>query len=435
MIALGYFLIILIGTLLLCLPVSTRSGEPESFLDALFTATSATCVTGLVVADTYQNWSMFGQTVLLVLIQIGGLGFMTIGVFFAIYMRRRITLKTRGLLQESVNTLKISGILRLTKMILFGTLFFEGIGAVCLAVRFIPRMGVTEGLYNAVFHSVSAFCNAGFDLMGKYGEYSSVTAFYADPVVNLTLMALIVIGGIGFIVWDDIKNHTWHFRKYMLHTKLVLVTTAVLIFGGALVFGITEYSGTMEGMTAGERILASLFASVTARTAGFNTIDTGAMSHAGILLTIVLMYIGGSPGSTAGGVKTTTFTVMILNLWRYLKGRYGANAFGRRLEESAVTKATLVCTINLLLAVAAAVTILAVQPALMMEDVLFEVFSAIGTAGMSTGITRDLNTVSRCIVILLMYCGRIGSMTFALSFTHRGVAAPTKYPEEKITVG
>lgn len=435
MIALGHFLIILIGTLLLCLPVSTRSGEPESFLDALFTATSATCVTGLVVADTYQNWSMFGQTVLLVLIQIGGLGFMTIGVFFAIYMRRRITLKTRGLLQESVNTLKISGILRLTKMILFGTLFFEGIGAVCLAVRFIPRMGVTEGLYNAVFHSVSAFCNAGFDLMGKYGEYSSVTAFYADPVVNLTLMALIVIGGIGFIVWDDIKNHTWHFRKYMLHTKLVLVTTAVLIFGGALVFGITEYSGTMEGMTAGEQILASLFASVTARTAGFNTIDTGAMSHAGILLTIVLMYIGGSPGSTAGGVKTTTFTVMILNLWRYLKGRYGANAFGRRLEESAVTKATLVCTINLLLAVAAAVAILAVQPALMIEDVLFEVFSAIGTAGMSTGITRDLNTVSRCIVILLMYCGRIGSMTFALSFTHRGVAAPTKYPEEKITVG
>jgi trk system potassium uptake protein TrkH len=334
-----------------------------------------------------------------------------------------------------VNTLKISGVVRLTKRILFGTAFFECLGAVLLATRFIPRMGWKAGLYNAVFHSVSAFCNAGFDLMGRYGEYSSLTGYVADPVVNLTIMALIIIGGIGFIVWDDIRHNGLHFRRYMLHTKLVLCTTAVLIFGGALLIGIVEQDATMAHMSAGERILASLFASVTARTAGFNTIDTGSMTRAGLLITMVLMFIGGSTGSTAGGVKTTTVAAMLLHVRQYLRGDIGTNVFGRRLEDSVINKATLVCTINLLLATAGAIAILAAEPSQSMADVLFEVFSAIGTAGMSTGITRSLCGFSRYILIFLMYCGRIGSMTFALSFTHRRTVASIRYPVEKITVG
>lgn len=433
-IALGFLIIILIGTFLLMLPASSADGRAKDFLSALFTATSATCVTGLVVVDTYAGWSVFGKAVLLVLIQVGGLGFMTVGVFVAVLMKRNIGLKERGILQESMNTLQIGGIVRLVKKITIGTFLIEGIGAVLLSIRFVPRLGWLEGICNGIFHSISAFCNAGFDLMGKEEEYSSLVAFSGDYLVNITVMLLIVIGGIGFLVWDDLQKKKFRFKEYRLHTKLVLTVTASLILGGALLIYLLEKDGLMADMGAGESILASLFASVTARTAGFNTIDIGKMSAGSKLVTIVLMFIGGSPGSTAGGVKTTTFAVMLIFVWANLRNSHGSNVFGRRLEEEEIRKASIVVTINLLLAVGAAIILCALQD-LPTEDILLEVFSAIGTVGMSAGITRDLSSLSRVVIILLMYCGRIGSMTFALSFTERKKVAPVQLPAEKIIIG
>ncbi len=433
-IAAGFLGIILAGTFLLMLPVSSAEGNVTDFLTALFTATSATCVTGLVVVDTYAGWSVFGKAVILLLIQIGGLGFMTVGVFVAVLMKKNIGLKERGILQESMNTLQIGGIVRLVKKITIGTFAIEGIGALLLSIRFIPQMGWAAGICNGIFHSISAFCNAGFDLMGRKEEYSSLVSYSGDFLVNITVMLLIIIGGIGFLVWDDLQKKKFRFKEYLLHTKIVLVMTFVLIFAGAFLIYLFEKDHLMADMGAGETILTSLFASVTARTAGFNTIDVGGMSASSKLVTIVLMFIGGSPGSTAGGIKTTTFAVMLIFVWANLRNSHGSNIFGRRLEEEEIRKASIVVTINLLLAVTAAIIVCAIQ-ALPMEDVLLEVFSAIGTVGMSSGITRELNVISRGMIILLMYCGRIGSMTFALSFTERKRVAPVQLPAEKIIIG
>ena len=433
-IALGFFIIIMVGTLLLMLPISSRSGQVTGFTEALFTATSATCVTGLVVVDTYQHWNMFGQVVILLLIQIGGLGFITMGMFFSIFLKRKIGLKERNLIQESVNTLQIGGVVRLVKKIVPWTLTFEGIGAVILFLRFIPRMGVKDAIWNGIFHAVSAFCNAGFDIMGKYGEYSSLVYYYDDIVVNLVVMLLIVIGGIGFIVWDDISIHKWHLKKYMLHTKIVLTTTAILIFGGALLFFLFERNNLLADMSVKGQILSSLFASITPRTAGFNTTDTGAYTEASKMLTSVLMFIGGNPGSTAGGIKTTTVVVLILGVVANLKNREDVNVFGRRLDEDSIRKASTVFMLNLMLGLMSVIAICAIQP-LALDDVIFEVASAIGTVGMTTGITRDLTVASRYIIILLMYCGRIGSMSFALSFLEKKKKDMMRLPQERITIG
>ena len=275
-IAYGFFGIIMAGTLALMLPFANRSGQNLGFVNCLFTATSATCVTGLVAADTWSQWTVFGQLVILAMIQIGGLGFITIGVFLSIVLRRKIGLKERGLMQESVNTLQIGGVVRLAKKIVLGTFLFEGAGAVLLSFRFVPELGFFRGVYYGVFHSVSAFCNGGFDLMGYREPYSSLTFYYDDWLVNLTVMGLIVIGGIGFIVWDDLLKNKLHFSKYRLHTKIVLVTTVVLIFGGGVLFLLLERENVMDQMGIGGRIWSALFQSVTARTAGFNSIDTGA---------------------------------------------------------------------------------------------------------------------------------------------------------------
>ena len=433
-IAVGFLGIILIGTFLLMLPISSQSGEVTGFLTALFTATSSTCVTGLVVVDTYIHWSVFGKCVILVLIQIGGLGFMTVGVFLAIFLKKNIGLKERGILQESMNTLQIGGVVKLVKKITIATFALEGIGAVLLSIRFIPEMGVVEGICNGIFHAVSAFCNAGFDLMGKKEAYSSLVAYSDDILVNVTIMLLIIIGGIGFVVWDDLQKKKLRVREYLLHTKIVLFFTLIFIFGGALLFFLFERENLMADMGVKETVLTSLFASVTARTAGFNTLDVAGMSTSSKLLTMALMFIGGSPGSTAGGIKTTTFAVMLVFVWANLRNSYGNNIFKRRLEEEEIRKASIVVTINLLLAVVAAIAICAFQ-SFAMEDVMLEVFSAIGTVGMSTGLTRELNTWSRIVIILLMYCGRIGSMTFALSFTERKKVAPVQLPAEKIIIG
>lgn len=433
-IALGFFIIIMTGTFLLMLPISARNGQITSFTECLFTATSATCVTGLIVVDTYRHWTMFGQVVILSLIQIGGLGFITMGMFFSIFLKRKIGLKERNLIQESVNTLQIGGVVRLVKKIVPGALMFEGIGALILFVRFLPDMGVKEAVWNGIFHAVSAFCNAGFDIMGKYGAYSSLVTYYDDITVNVVIMLLIIIGGIGFIVWDDISIHKWHVKKYMLHTKIVLVTTGILIFGGALLFYIFERNNLLADMSVKEQILSSLFASVTPRTAGFNTTDTGAYTQASKLLSSVLMFIGGSPGSTAGGVKTTTIVVLILGVIANLRNREDLHIFGRRLDEDSVRKASNVFFLNLTLALISVTAICAIQP-LAMDDVIFEVASAIGTVGMTTGITRDLTIASRYIIILLMYCGRIGSMSFALSFLEKKKKDMVRLPQERITIG
>lgn len=433
-IAYGFFCIIITGTLLLMLPFASRDGQSEPFLNCLFTATSASCVTGLVVADTWSQWSLFGQLVILTMIQIGGLGFITVGVFISIVLRRKIGLKERGLMMESVNTLQIGGGVRLAKKIIIGTCIFEGTGAVLLAIRFIPQFGFLRGLFYGIFHSISAFCNAGFDLMGGQTPYSSFVAYYDDWLVNLVIMSLIIIGGIGFIVWDDLSRNKLHFRKYMLQTKIVLVTTAILVFGGGLLFYLLERNHLLVGMNTSGKILTSLFSSVTARTAGFNTTDTAALTDGSKLLTIILMFIGGSPGSTAGGIKTTTLVVLLLCVHSNIKQTYGINIFGRRLENDAVKRAGTILTINLLLAVTASLAIMAIQP-LGFSDILFETFSAIGTVGMTTGITRALHPVSRCIIILLMYCGRIGSLSFALAFVQSKRKPHVQQPAEAINIG
>lgn len=434
-IALGYFLVIAAGTVLLLLPISTEAGKSTGFLTALFTATSATCVTGLVVVDTSIHWTMFGQTVILAMIQIGGLGFVTIGVLFAMFLNKKITLKARGLLQESMNTSHVGGVVRLTRKVLKGTLIIELAGAFLLALRFIPEFGFWKGSAFGIFHSISAFCNAGFDLMGgSRGAFDSFVSFSDDLLVNLVIMSLIVVGGIGFLVWDDVTRHGLHFHKYCLHTKLVLSVTTVLIFGGALLFYIFERDNLMQGMGLKETVLTSLFSSVTARTAGFNTIDTAGLTTSSKLLTMVLMFIGGSPGSTAGGIKTTTLIVMLIYVISNLRNSRGCNVFGRRLEDDAIRKASNVTVISLFMAVSASIIICYIQP-LPLEDVLFEIFSAIGTVGMSTGITRELTSASRLVIVFLMYCGRIGSMAFALSFMERKKVAPIQCPMEKVMIG
>ena len=433
-IAYGFLGIIIVGAVLLKLPFSSKSGVSPDWLTCFFTATSASCVTGLVVADTWTQWSLFGQIVIITLIQIGGLGFVTVGVFVSIILRRKIGLKTRGLMQESANTLQIGGMVKLAKKISIGTAIFEGTGAILLAIRFIPQYGFFRGVFYGVFHAVSAFCNAGFDLMGHQAQYNSFVNYYDDWIVNLVIMSLIVIGGIGFVVWDDLSRHRLNYRKYMLHTKLVLLTTFILVLGSAVLFYFFERNNLLVGMNTSGKILTSLFSSVTARTAGFNTVDTAALSDGSKLLTIILMFVGGSPGSTAGGVKTTTLVVLILYVVSNIRRTYGVNAFGRRLEDDSIKRASSIFTINLMLSLTASLIIMMVQP-LKMTDVLFETFSAIGTVGMTTGITRSLLPVSKVIIILLMYCGRIGSLSFALAFTQRKKIAHIQQPVERITVG
>ncbi len=434
LIALGFFLLIMCGALLLMLPISSRDGTWTPFMTALFTATSASCVTGLILVDTYTHWSTFGQIVLICLIQIGGLGFITIGTAVSLILRRKIGLKQRGWIKESFNILDIGGVVRLIRLVLKGTLLFEGIGALLLFTRFYPRMGLARGIYYAIFHSISAFCNAGFDLMGYYEPYSSFTSYYDDPVVSFTLCALILIGGIGFIVWSDIAQHKWNFRKYALQTKMVLTVSAVLVFGGALLFYIIEGNRLYADMDLTGKICSSFFSAVTPRTAGFNTTDTGALSEGGKLLSIILMFIGGGSGSTAGGVKMATIFVLLLHLRSTLQRTTGTNIYGRRIEDSTITKASALLCTYLFCGIAATLVICSMQN-FAIGDVLFEVTSAICTVGMTTGITGQLNLASQIIIAFLMYIGRLGSLSFALSFTDHKKPTQVMQPVERINIG
>ena len=428
-IILGFFSMILLGTFLLMLPFSSRAGVATPFSDALFTATSAVCVTGLVVYDTAAYWSVFGQTVIIILIQIGGMGVITVAASFALISGRRISLMQRSTMQEAISAPKVGGIVRLTSFIIRISLLSELLGAAAMAPVFCRDFG-PKGLWMALFHSISAFCNAGFGLMGTSAPFSSLTGYTAEPVINVIVMLLIVIGGIGFLTWDDIRAHKLHIHQYRMQSKVILCTTAVLLLFPALYFFFFEFSA----LAPEERILASLFQSVTTRTAGFNTVDLTALSEPGRYIMIALMLIGGSPGSTAGGMKTTTIAVLFASAISTFFRKEYAHFFDRRIDDSVIKNAATILLMYLSLFFFGGLAISIIEGAPML-DCLFETASAVGTVGLTLGLTSQLGLVSRGILIVLMFFGRVGGLTLifaALSGTAKNVS---KYPQEKITVG
>ena len=432
-IALSFIGVILVGAFLLCLPISSTTREWPPPLDAVFTATSATCVTGLIVYDTFTHWSLFGQVVILVLIQIGGLGFMTIMSLFAIVTHKHISLHKRRLIMQSTGNIQLGGVLTLVHKIIIGTVIFETAGAIILAFRFCPEMGFGEGLFNAFFHSISAFCNAGFDLMGKYEQFSSFTHFRSDIVVQGVLMLLIIIGGIGFFVWSDILKCGRHVSQYTLHTKMVLSTTFVLVFGGGALFFFLEKDGALAGLPLGEQLMGALFQSVTTRTAGFNNIDQSSLTSGGVL-SIVFMLIGGSPGSTAGGIKTTTILVVLLNAIAAIRGRDDSVIFKKRISDDTVRQANAITAIYIMAVIAATIVIMALE-SVGLEQALFETSSAIGTVGVTMGMTPTTCAASRIILALLMFIGRVGGLSFVLVFSTERANPDIQRPTEKVMVG
>ena len=428
-IILGFSAVILLGTLLLMLPVSSRARTLTPFLDALFTSTSAVCVTGLVLHDTATYWSGFGQGVILLLIQIGGMGVITVAASFAMISGRRISLMQRSTMQEAISAPKVGGIVRLTGFIIRITLLIEFLGAAVLAPVFLRDFGA-RGLWMALFHSVSAFCNAGFDLMGARGEFSSLTSYSAQPVVNLTVMALIIIGGIGFLTWDDIRANRLHMHKYRMQSKVILCTTAVLLVVPAVYFFFCEF----RALPLGQRILVSLFQAVTPRTAGFNTMDLTELSEPGQFLTLALMLTGGSPGSTAGGMKTTTVAVLFAAAAATFRRKEHTHFFGRRIDDGVVRHAATIFLMYIALFFAGAL-IISMAEGLEMRVCLFETASAIGTVGLSLGVTPGLGTLSRLILIALMFFGRVGGLTLIFAAVSGVQKNISKLPRETITVG
>ena len=434
LIVLSFLGVMLVGALILCLPISSATRTWTDPLDAFFTATSATCITGIVVLDTYTHWSLFGQIVILLLIQIGGLGFMTIMTLFAFITHRRISLHQRKMLMQSAGNYQLDGVMTLIKKVLIGTGIFEGVGAILFAIRFIPLMGFWEGLYNAIFHAISAFCNAGFDLMGKYGQFSSLTTFRDDPFVQSVVMLLIILGGVGFFVWSDLLKCGFHAKKYTLHTKIVLTSSAVLLVTGAIGYYILEKDAAMAGFSVGERILASIFQSVTMRTSGFNTIDQAALSDGGSMFSVILMLIGGSPSSMAGGMKTTTTLIVILNIIATMRNRDGIHIFKKRIDDETVKQAAAIAGIYMILTVVFATLLVAIEP-MELDAILYEVSSALSTVGISTGIIPSFTAFSRLSLMLLMLVGRVGGLTFALAFSTESKTADIQRPREKVLVG
>ena len=428
-IILGFFGVISLGAILLMLPLSSQAGCATPFLDALFTSTSAVCVTGLVLHDTATYWSIFGQTVILVLIQIGGMGVITVAAAFALISGRKISLMQRSTMQEAISAPKVGGIVRLTSFIIKTTLLIELLGATAMTPVFCRDFGV-KGLWMALFHSISAFCNAGFDLMGARAPFSSLTSYAAQPVINLVVMLLIVIGGIGFLTWDDIRSNRLHFHRYRMQSKIILCTTALLLAVPAVYLFFFEF----DALPMKERVLASLFQSVTPRTAGFNTVDLASLSEAGQCITIVLMLIGGSPGSTAGGMKTTTVAVLFATAISTFRRRESAHFFWRRVDDDVVKNAATILVMYLALFFFGGLAISIVEE-LPILTCLFEAASAVGTVGLSLGITSGIGVVSKLILIILMFCGRVGGLTLIFATLSGTRSNVSKFPREKVTVG
>ena len=429
-IILGFAGVILLGALLLMLPISATARCVTPFHEALFTATSAVCVTGLVVQDTGSYWSVFGQAVILTLIQIGGLGVVTVAASFALLSGRRISLMQRSIMQDAISAPKVGGIVRLTRFILRGTFLIELIGALAMLPVFCRDYG-WRGIWMAVFHSISAFCNAGFDILGTNNNlYPSLTGYVQNPVINITIMLLIITGGIGFLTWDDICENKLHFHRYRMQSKVIVIVTLVLIVLPALFFFFADFGA----LPLGERIQAALFQSVTPRTAGFNTVDLSAMSGASLGVMILLMLIGGSPGSTAGGMKTTTLAVLLANAAATFRRRDSAQFFGRRLDCGAVKTAATILTMYLALFFGGGIFI-SVYENLPLSSCLYEAASAVGTVGLTLGITPQLHIPSQMVLIALMYLGRVGGLTLIYAALSGKKISNAKLPLEEITVG
>ena len=438
-IAVGFLLIILIGTLLLTLPISSRDRSFTPLPDAAFTAVSATCVTGLVTVDTATHWSMFGQIVILIMIQVGGLGFMSIAILMSLLIKRSVTPRERMLLAMSYNLDSYDNTGELIKRIGIGTLCIEGAGALILSTRFIPLFGVGDGIFKSIFHAVSAFCNAGFDLMGGYsGHFSSLTAFVDDPIVNVTIMLLIIIGGIGFIVWNDIANAITKRKRLSVYSRFVLIVTSILLLGGTLFFALLEWNNpeTLGDLPAGSKLLAAAFQSVTLRTAGFNTISQAGMTPSSQLLSMLLMFIGGASGSTAGGVKVATIGVLIYSVWCNAIGQKETVLFHRKITGDHFIRAVSVIVVQLTLVLVGVVSVSAVSGFAIMSAA-YEVVSATGTVGIPLGITTGLDIPSRFIIMALMYLGRVGTLTvtYAVMLNMRDSRSIISYPDANMLIG
>ncbi|HOK62923.1 MAG TPA: TrkH family potassium uptake protein [Soehngenia sp.] len=428
--ALGFMLLIIIGALLLNLPIASQNGESIGFINALFTSASAVCVTGLVVVNTAAHWTLFGKIVIILLIQMGGLGIMTMATIVAMISGRKISLKERLVIKEQLNQETLSGLVKLTKYVIYLTFFIEGLGALFLSIKFIPQFGFIKGIWFSVFHAISAFCNAGFDILGN-----SLMDYNNSAIVILTIASLIALGGIGFgVILDVARNRKW--KKISLHSKLAISFTAFLIFFGTIMFYILESNNplTMQGFTFKEKTLASLFASITPRTAGYNSIDVAGMKQSSTLLTIILMFIGGSPGSTAGGVKTVTMLVLIISTISIIRGERDVEVFKRRIPYETIFKsiAIIMIGITLVFFVTFILTLTEDQEFL---NILFETTSAFGTVGLTRGITPELSNAGKLILTLTMYSGRVGPLTLAFAIGYKEEHKRFRYAEGNITVG
>ena len=429
-ILLGFVILILAGAFLIMLPFSSRSGEWTSVTDALFTATSASCVTGLVLYDTWSHWTWFGQLVILSLIQIGGMGVVTMTTVLSKIVGKRLGLQARTTMQEAVSAPNLGEIMKYTRFIFLGCMIFEVLGAVALSPVFISEYGPLKGIWLSVFTSISAFCNAGFDLNGTHGEFSSMTPYMDNPVVVITLVFLILTGGLGFLTWMDIRKHGFKFYKYSTQSKLIIVMELLLVFIPMIYLWFGEYGD----YPANQRFLASLFQAVTPRTAGFNTTDYNDFSGTGVVMTIILMLIGGAPGSTAGGMKITTITILFLTMLAFFKREKSPAIFKRRITTEAIYGAVAVFMLDVMLAVLGSMSIARIEHRAFLTA-LFESASAVGTVGLSMGITPTLHTVSKFILIILMYTGRVGGLTLVFAAITRKSTGNRQYPADNIAVG
>ncbi|MDD6023124.1 MAG: potassium transporter TrkG [Oscillospiraceae bacterium] len=429
-------IVILLGTILLSLPVSSREGQSCGLLTALFTATSATCVTGLSVVDTWTQWSAFGQIVLLGLIQTGGLGYMTLVSIVYFALRRRIGLRERLVIQQAMALNELSGVVHLVKVVLVGTIVVEGIGAALLTARFSMLFPFKKALWMGIFHAISAYCNAGFDVLGFLEPGSSLTAFSTDVFVNLVIAGLVILGGLGFFVWNDLLMHQ-KTSRYSVYTKLVLTITAVLLIGGAALIALVEWNNpmTLGNLNTGDKLLASFFQSMTTRTAGFAAIGQGEMTGSGKLISICLMFVGGSGGSTAGGIKTVSVGLLFMMAVSVLRGRRDVTAFGRRIRQEQINSAAGIAILVLFLGVAGGV-FLSASNGLPLGDCLYETASAICTVGLSTGITAEVNLASKILLIVYMFFGRVGIMTISFAFMMKRIPENgIRRPETWVLIG
>lgn len=433
---LGFIIIIFAGTILLCLPISSKNHIYTNFIDSLFMATSAVCVTGLSIQDTGTYWSYFGKSVILALIQIGGLGFMSFSTLLALISGRKIKLKERLLIQRSLNSFNIQGLIKMSRNILIFTFLVESAGAVALSFQFVPQFGVVKGIFYSIFHSVSAFCNAGIDLIGNG---NSLTTYYNNALVILTVSVLIVIGSLGFYVIDDVYNliKIKDMRKISLNSKVCITMTGVLIAFGTILFFLFESENphTMKYMTFGEKILSSFFASVSSRTAGFNSIVLQDMSGSSKSLIALFMFIGGSPDSTAGGIKITTLAVIIMTVVSAVKGRQETEIYKRTINKELVYKAVVIFVVDISLVLVSFMILGITENGRSLQTIFFECISAFGTVGLTAGLTSSLSTIGKIVIIIMMFFGRLGGLTIVLSMANRKIPRSIKYPEDRILIG